>query len=272
MAGGDGKAPVFEIVRAGIAFARSNFAIYLPAAAGVAVATALGRALTKVSAIPEAVSVVLAFAALLAELSFATFILRLAIHQDRSGLAGLKLGPDEGRVLVVILATFAIGILAGFVGLFVLSSAVTIAAQQSGVDLQTISGDREALEKVIAAQFAGQAAPLLWLVVAALFLAVAWIGARLSVAPAATVGERRVLILTTFPWTRGNAFRIIAALAPFQLLSLAPVLASGLLTGPVLTVFLGMLALNFVQLAFITPAMLGATAYLYRGFRPPDFR
>ncbi len=272
MAGGDGKAPVFEIVRAGIAFARSNFALYLPAAALVSAINAVGGSLASIKGIPDAAAALVLTISFLANLSFTTFLLRLAVRGERDGFLGLKLGAEEGRLLLVSIATAAFGALIGVIGLFVVSSAVSIAARQSGVDLQAIAQDQEALAKVVAAQFSGQNGVVLWAIVALFIVGIAWIAARLAVAPAATVGERRMLILTTFPWTRGNAFRILAALAPFQVLSGALLLSSLAVQGAAPVVFLLDLVLNFAQLAFITPAMLGATAYLYKGFRPLDFR
>jgi hypothetical protein len=272
MAGSDGKAPVFEIIREGVLFARSNFTAIAPAAVAVTMINAVAGAVASIEAAPDALAAFVLSFSFLAHLSFTAFVLRLAVHQDRSGLLGLKLGAEEGRVLLVSVATAAVGALIGVIGLIVVSSAVGIAAQQSGVDLEAIRGDEAAVQAAVMQQFTGPNAPVLWLVVAAFGLAVAWFAARLAVAPAATIGERRMLIFSTFPWTRGNAFRIIAALAPFQILAGLLLLASMSVKGAPPMVFAADFLLTFVQLAAISPAMLGATAYLYKGFRPPDFR
>lgn len=105
---------------------------------------------------------------------------------------------------------------------------------------------------------------------------------RLTLFAPATVLEGRVLTFRTWGWTRGETVRIFAAgalvIVPLFLASFALglVLAAGLGAafgggGASMAQLFGFnlgLALPMTLLA--TPAMVGLSAYLYRGLRPPE--
>jgi hypothetical protein len=263
MASGDGKAPVGAAITAGVDFARANLAAVAPAAALVLAANLLAGALFGGNVAPVLVT------SILVGISYQAFLLRLAVRGDRSGLLGLKLGGDELRLLGVMGATFLPLLLLVIGGAIVLTSAATITASQSGIDLSKVT-DRAEMDALMQAELSGPHGVFIWTIFGVLFAAALYVVARLSIAPPATIGEGRMLAYSTFPWTRGNALRIIAALAPFAILSglASLILSSAASLGPLGIVL--QVAVTFVVSVALAPAQAGVTAFLYRGFRPPE--
>jgi hypothetical protein len=264
-----GTIPVLQVVREAYAFAGSNWRQLAPAAVAAGVLTALGQGLlfTPAGFLPGTLVIAIASAA------FGAAVLRLAVRNEFSGLFGLQTGADELRLLGVMAAlvlVFAppVGILLLLAGVFILGRLGLTEAEA-----QELSQNPEALAQRIVEALGPQGVLALEVglfAVVALFL---WIGARLQMVNAATIGERRMVVFQTWSWSRGETWRIIGAL----IIVSAPVLLVGLVAEPILSSLPGSalvvgsaVAGALSALASLPAIALGAI--LYRGLRPPDFQ
>lgn len=284
MASGDGKVPIDESVRAAYQFMTSSVGVLFPAAALVAVFAAAGQVLTSPASPNSGLGAIVFAVALIGNIAFVAFVLRLALREDASGFFGLRLGADELRVGAVTAILYAIIALMLVVFVIVGSFLAATLAMQSGVtpdQVKTEAGAQEYLKSLLT----GPAAPIFLLLIIAFFAGAAWLSIRFGVALPATIGERRIMMLSTFAWTKGNAFRILAAniivaVPPFLATAIVASLISavlGAVTGAASAASLSLPALFVVQfvtqlgvLVAVTPAQLGLFAYLYKGLRPPD--
>jgi hypothetical protein len=114
-----------------------------------------------------------------------------------------------------------------------------------------------------------------------LLLALTWIGLRLFLVNAATIGAKRVRVFETWGWTKGNAWGLLACTlllsAPaVLLLSGAAALLQAVLgiDGAVPAAMLGLRGLvlqcvnSVLTLLLLLGPLSGLSGYLYRGLRP----
>ncbi len=94
---------------------------------------------------------------------------------------------------------------------------------------------------------------------------------------AATIGERRIVFFQTWGWSRGNVFRVVAAIIlialPAALLNmiLGSILNSAGNAQPAfMTAIIVDSALSLIA-ALVSIPSIALGAQLYKGLRPPDF-
>jgi hypothetical protein len=140
----------------------------------------------------------------------------------------------------------------------------------AGVDPATTEIPPEMLERALNETLVSPAGSLSAL---ALFAILVFVSARLLMVNAATIGERRIVFLQTWSWSKGNVTRVIAALfltalpvAALQLLFLFSGFQPGNLAGAIAVSYVGSL---LGLIAGIPVTALGAN--LYKGLRPPNF-
>jgi hypothetical protein len=290
MATGEGKVPIRESALAGWRFMRSSLMVVAPAAGFIAVFNAAAQTLMDPAASPNTgLGWGLYIIAVLGTVAYTAFLLRLALREDASGFFGLKAGAEEGRVLGVGAAIAFLFIIMGTVSIFVVSLPIAASMVGESAQLQAAQTDPAAAEALVAKLFAGPGGLLFAALLVFLVGLFAWVAARLSLASAATIGEGRMLAFSTFAWTRGNALRILAVLLVLAApLAFATALGASLIgaligaafgdTDAVFTAKSGALMAHalflfvaaFGQLLVVTPAIVGAQAYLYKGLRPAD--
>lgn len=285
------KVPILECVRASWLFLFENWRLFLPAAALVAAISQIGLVLSfgmaPADGQPQSalqgplVDILIYTPVAIASLFFAAAVLRKAVRDEFIGRTGLVFGPDELRLLGVMLAMACLYLpLAGLV-VFVLAITVFGRIATSPEALEALLADSEALNNAITlalGETGSAALSLFIMIIVAIFILIA---ARLSMVNAATIGERRIVIFQTWSWTRGNVLRVIAAL----ILTFLPVILINNLVGSIAIalmqampgasesvplLLLASFAVSFVtSMTSIPPLALGAT--LYKGLRPPDF-
>lgn len=276
MSAQDGKVPVMQCVGAAYRFALANWVSLLPACLAVGVAMALTPLLAGSG--PRGLTMLLAMlVSALANAVLISAILRRALRPADAGLP--QLGADEFRLLgvamVIGLMFLPLGVLVGAVLMSLLAGQIASSPEALAVLMQ----DPDALQETLTQSLspAGQMAFSAFILL--IFAIGVWLGVRLFLVNAATVGEKRMVILQTWNWTRGNLARV--AFAMFLAL-FPPMIVGGVIT-TLFMEFAGDLsqaslvtvaALSGVQafIAAVTNIPLYAlSAELYRGLRPPDF-
>ncbi len=270
-----GKVPVIDCVKEAWRFTFAEAAGFFPAALVMAGGAGLSALL---GATPGGVMLLLNLAvSLAAGAIFSAAVLRKAVRAESVQPFRLALGADEFRLMGVSAALMLMFLPAGLLVMLVMWFVVLGRTMQSVEQLETLLADPDALAEHIAQQLGptGQLAFSLFvfLVVGAVLV----IAARLFVANAATIGERRTVILQVWPWSKGNVLRIIGAL----LLTMAPAALAvsvlmnivDALVGPSRPVIVSLIVValsGFVGAIGNIPSIaLGAV--LYRGLRPPEF-
>lgn len=280
----EGKVPILESVRAGYAFARASWRTYAPAAVLTAALFALTETFGTTHDRPNALDLVFSMGSFAASLALSAFLFRLAQRQDASGFYGLKFGKDELNLLGAMIVVGFFFLIVLVVGVVVLSVALAVAAPAAGVDLETLGADPAAAQAGLVAIFTGPSGWLAWLVMGALLALFFWLAARLALSSAATVGEGKIMAFSTWDWTRGNAFRILATLFasafPIGLVIgfvtgfIGAALGVGTspegMTGPIASRAVVQFLSALGQFLVLTPVLAGVTSHLYNGLRPPE--
>lgn len=286
-----GKVPVTDCFAQAWRFLEQNWRLMLPAAGITATIAVVGATLVlmarpaggePMSMLEASVwDIALLAPGMIASLLFYAVVLRKAVRNEFVGRTGLTFGADEVRLLGVM-AAFTCMILP-FLGLIflVLSMFVFSRLTATPEELNALMADPEALTLALE-EALGPTGMLAFslLILGGLFL-FAYVSARLAMVNAATVGERRVVIFQTWPWSRGNVLRIFGAVVltalpivffqtllesvTIEVLLPIPQDGAGLLTRMAVTGVTTFL----VTLASIPTIALGAI--LYKGLRPPDF-
>jgi hypothetical protein len=277
-----GKVPVLKCFEQAWRFLFDRWRLLAPAAVVPALANGLALALAPAGP-AEAVSAVnqLTGAAIVAVASvfFAAAVLRKAVRDEFLPPWGLAFGQDETRLF---------GVLGCFVGVFILPLLIAgelfdqlvirrIAATPE--ELQALQADPEALNQAIT-QAIGQGGLVMlnvFLVASIILMVFGVIAAvRLSMANAASVGERKFIFFRTWSWSKGNVLRMLAALVittlPAMLLDLivAAVVLGIAGTGPAPVQAVAGVVTGFIQSLLSIPA-IALGAILYQGLRPPGF-
>jgi hypothetical protein len=264
-----GAVPVGEVVTASWRFLFANWRQFLPAALVTSGLSTLGAVVGG----PAAAGAFLGLALIvIAQLVFSAAVLRKAVRDEFSGIAGMQAGRDEMHLLGVALCTFLLLLPAGFVFGLMFSFAVAGRLVATGVDPQATEIDPEVLYRTMAETLLTPAGAI---AVAGLLAITFYVSARLIMANAATIAERKIVFVQTWSWSKGNVLRVLGAMAltflPILFLSivlalLLPVQAGGNAVVVVLVAYVERLIGMIAGIPFIA---LGAN--LYKGLRPPGF-
>lgn len=156
------------------------------------------------------------------------------------GTGGPALFVDAGRLFLANLAVYGLYFIIGFLLtlFFTIFSGILIGA--AGYDPSDAGDGTEAVWQSIEALSNSGGALVLYGLLMLAAAGLVWLGLRLFLYGAATVGESRLTIFRSWPWTRGQVWRIglvwlVLQLVPWIVLT---IIASGLLhLGGVDTVF-----------------------------------
>lgn len=257
------KAPVLEIVRAAILFARANVARVVGVLALVMLLNIAGDAAGGASAI-----VLTVIATLLGSLMANAALLRLAFASEHPGDPDFKVGPQgfqfgrpELRLLGAILLLtlfFLLAILFLLVLAFILTIALVVAVHgQAAVPSSAnhLPPDVQAMLSFLILIFAG---------------ALLWAAIRVCLYPAATIANKRIQVFSTWRLTDGNWLRIFAA---FLILLLPAIVLAGFLKAsqPYPALQAGFAVLSAAVNAFVEiPLFCGLYATLYKLLRAAE--
>jgi hypothetical protein len=270
-----GKVPVVACVTASWRFLQQNWRQFLPAALITAAVSGVVPALFVAAAGPSPPAVLMGMAVqIIAGVFFLAAVLRKAVRDEFIAPTGLTLGQDETRLLALV-GSYAI-VFVPFILLFGIIFTVVVFGQ-SGLtpeELETMANDPEASNAFMARAIQTPAGITVCLIG---FIAYVLISARLSMVNAATIGERKVVFFQTWGWTKGNLFRVLAAIVltglPAALVSVIAAQALGGLSsgsaGLVLAAFADSVLALLGAMLSIPSGVLGAE--LYKGLRPPAF-
>ncbi len=195
-------------------------------------------------------------------------LLRLAFADEhagdpdfRIGPAGFQWGRPETRLLagaLLLIFLFVLGLLFLLVAAFVCSAVAVLAGAK--VDPTAVALDPNTLPAGLRLTVG---------LLADVFALVGiWIGVRISLYPSATVAEKRLMVFSTWKLTRGQFWRILAAIVIVLLPALVLTLVIMSLELPAAVALPARLLLILVNAFFEAPLLCGLYAYLYRGLRP----
>lgn len=281
-----GSVPVYQVMQAAYAFALANWRRLIPAAVILGLLVGSGEYLMMISqaqgSSPE--QSVPGFLAgliiqVLAGTAYSACVLRLALRDEWIARLGLAFGADEFRLLGSALSVAFLVMPVILIAIMVLWSIALGPMIAAGGDPEAYATNPRGLFEAIAASLEpGHVAALV--AVGGLALAVLlMIAARLAMVNAATIGERRIVVLQTWSWSRSNVLRILATLGwtlPPSIV--AAILVQGLFNlglepggepNSLMVALLG--AVSSTAQAIATLPTLAAGAELYRGLRPSGF-
>jgi hypothetical protein len=291
MADGSGQVPVIECVRGAWQFLLHNWRRFLPAAIIVALIAEIGPTIALLTASPTeqtatAMSanlgqILMMAPAALASLLFAAAVLRLAVRDEFIGATGLAFGADEVRLLGVLAGLLCIIVPFGTLVYLIVSIGVLSRLAANPAELQRLMDDPEALSSALETALGPAGSATFLIFIFAVLGVVIYVSTRLFLINAATIGERKVVMFQTWKWSRGNVFRIFAAIAltwlPSSLIDSVfygvgvSILGSvvneqnAIITIPVFRV-----VTTFVT-ALVTIPTIVLGAVFYKGLRPADF-
>ena len=169
---------------------------------------------------------------------------------------------DAGRLFLASLAVYGLYFIVGFLLTLFFSIFAGILIGTAGYDPSEDAGSSEAVWESIQALSNSGGAVLLYILLFVAAAGLVWLGLRLFLFGAATVGERRLTIFRSWSWTSGHVSRIallwvVLQLAPWIVLTL---LASGFLhLAGVDTVF------SFTTAGQAQPGDVALPAWLHAG-------
>jgi hypothetical protein len=187
---------------------------------------------------------------------------RLGLDRSGAGPGGLQAGRVELRLIAVTaLSVLFMMVLATLAFIVLIAFAYAAAASGHGFVASDIATWAPAVD--------GRGQVVVTAVAAVCLMALVWALARISLAAPATVVREQVQVLASWPITRGQSLRLLAASLIVSvvpgLLIIAPLAASGIHAAPSLA------ARSVAALAFSgvwLPAMIGLMAYFYRRLDP----
>jgi hypothetical protein len=262
------KVPVGECVAYSYGFLQRNWAELAPACLLMALVSGVYAMLPGIDA-NNALSMGFAIISALASAAYSAAVLRKAIHDERSGPFGVTFGADEVRVVLAGLA-LALAVMPVFLVAF---TGLAFVAAGDGLAFEQMTTDPALLAEAVREKLgpAGSMGFMLFLLVC--MGVVVWIWVRLFLVSAATMGERRLVTFATWAWTRGDFWRVFAAILAT---SLPPFLLSGIFVQITNTEPAGLISFLMGAAQGFVSAMLGIPAlalagHLYKGLRPPGF-
>lgn len=187
--------------------------------------------------------------------------LRMGFGRDELNLIGASVALGFFNLIVILIGAVLTGILLG-----VLLNVVGVQMPQT---------QQPSPEQMLAALgVKGMVAT--GLACLPLLLGLLWVWTRLALVGAATIGEGRILVFETWAWTKGNALRLLGAIALLALplglaAELVKLVAPRLAGGESAPAFLAIPALYvgaFASLFLVTGPLAGQAGYFYRGLKP----
>lgn len=286
-----GKVPITDCFAQAWRFLDKNWRLLLPAAAVTAAISQIGLVLVIVARpAPTAGETMLAVTlwdlvaiipAMVASLMFTAAVLRKALRDQFIGPTGLAFGADEIRLLGVMAALACILLPLGGLLFFVVSTFVFSRIAATPEALNALLEDPEALNAALEAALGptGVLAFLLFFIlVMAIFI---YVSTRLTMINAATMGERRIVMFQTWSWSRGNVWRILAAVV---LTALPVMFFQGIVDSLGIemvaaapegaardTTRLGVNTVTTFLYAIASIPSIALAGILYKGLRPGDF-
>ncbi len=280
-----GKAPILECVREGFAFIARDWRLIAP----IALIGAVGLTPLEVwsdgaMARNDLGAMALAsLASLLVQMPVLAAFYRRAASRGTEPLA-LRVGADELNLAGVSLSIAFVFMIVFFVGMFVIMLSLVSLLVGSGLDPESLRElpPPEAAQRFVAALGNDGKAVFVGLLIALAAFAL-WLSARLALAYPATIAEKRMLVFSTWSWTKGNATSIAACLILLALGAVAVIIAATILPSVLVATVFGEASLNspgspghwimaFLSatagIAFFHAPYAAMMAYLYRGLRP----
>jgi len=263
--------PVMKTAQAGFAFMQARWREALP----VAIISALGGTALNLSLMVGAGALVTLAAtagALATGAVFSGAAYRVALGRDAAFAP--RFGHDEQRLIMLAIALAAFLMLVGVAAFIpVMLVVFSVAASQAGIEaIESAQVNTQAgLFEVL-----GPAGSILYVIGAAGVAGlIVWLGLRLCLAQAATVGQQRFIMLKTWPWTKGDTLRILGALLiamapPILIIAVIQAGLVGLAASSVPALGLMYFAANLAST--LTAGLIGAGlfSFLYQGLRPPS--
>ena len=209
MSASDGKVPVIGGVKAAYGFLGAHWRTAMVAALPMAVTGALMQQSSVLTLLGQGWGgyFLWLLASFAAGMAFQAAMLRAAVRGEGGGAIPLRWGMDEWRLLGATLVFLFFLIVVLMIPSIMLMMFIGILTGASGVSIETLENNPEA-----AAQALGGVGGLFILVATiAIMAAFLYIVLRLIVFSAATIGERRLMLFSTWGWTQGNVLRILAA-------------------------------------------------------------
>ena len=274
----DGKAPVRASVATAWRFFFAHWAEFAPAAALVALAGGLGDLIE--GAMASGGLVISHALSLLAGAVFFASVLRRAVRNQSQGPFGLSFGADEVRLVGVSLSLLMM--IAPILLLVVIVLFVTVlgrVASGTPQEMQALLADPDKFSRVVAERLGPTGEFAFSLFVLLICAILVWLGVRLVLINAATIGERRIVIFQSWTWTHGNFLRVFAAIVltalpavivSYFLSELLVSITGGATPGSPLEIFLVGAFSGFVGAMSEIPS-LALAAHLYQGLRPAGF-
>lgn len=283
MATPPGKVPIAESAAAGLKFFTENWRRILPACALMGVAYGFyfyAAALTNASGAASPLAFFGSLAVLVLMILLGTSFYRLALRSQYPGALGVALGADERAYFGAVIWAAVPIVLIGLIALFALATILVPDLQASGMTPEQAANDQAFMTRLL--QKHGGPAALIFFVAAVLIL---WISLRLVLAPPATIDSGKIKVWSTASWTKGNTWRIFAAIfmlmAPLTILVLViqsivalavgvnPDQAQAGIAAPTPGVAIYGFAYGLTSALSLAP-MAGLTSFLYKGLRPPQ--
>ena len=209
------RAPVLPALKAGLDFAVSEWRRGLIVGAPYVLAYALTSfAAARMAADPTGVYLwfPLFLVMFVAATMMTSALLRLRLRGEAPGFHGLSFSGDEQRYLGVVALMFGLFLIVGLI-LFVPLIAVVIGVGIAVQSRENLSGDAVASGD---AQLTALFGPADWAVLSLVFFGagalILWLTARLSLAFPATIAQKQVRLLSAWPISHRNAWRIAAAI------------------------------------------------------------
>lgn len=280
-----GRVPVLEAVREGFAFVGRDWRAILPVALLLGAAVGGLQVLVDIARTRQdlAMTSLGTFGTIAVQVVLVAALLRRALSDSQAPVAP-RVGRDEINLLGVVFSLgFLYFILAVF-ALIVISMCLGVLASGTQIDAAVLQSlpPEEAARRFFEALGPDGLVVLLVLGFAFLLLFL-WIAARVILAQPATVAEARMVVFSSWAWTKGSGARLMAslfllvvggvllgilALAPFGL-ALDMAFGKGAQLNPASPAHWIISVLGGIANAMLSTApFAGMAAFLYRGLRP----
>ncbi|KAF0180999.1 MAG: hypothetical protein IV086_18860 [Hyphomonadaceae bacterium] len=280
-----GRVPVFESVREGFAFIARDWRGIVPLALIGAAALAPLQVWQQTAAARQDMGGVIgaSMLAALVNVPLLAAYFRRAASRGEAPLA-LRAGADEANLAGATASVAFLGFIVATVGALLVGMALAALLMRSGADASSLENLAPQEAAAALSKALGADGLLVFFTLVTAFAAfLLWLTARLVLAYPATVVEKRMLIFSTWGWTKGHAMAIAACLILVMVAALVLTWIAGQPIGMLIELALGKgtlatagtpanwlfsFASGFLGNMFYLPAYAATAAYLYRGLRP----